>query len=77
MRTLCVACHGDVTNAQCAERRVARQKAKKQLRDIMSGLANVPKSRSNDSVLQVLYYSNSNQHGLYKETNSNFLCFMN
>ncbi|KAG7954971.1 hypothetical protein I3843_11G048400 [Carya illinoinensis] len=38
MRTLCVACHYDVTTAQCAERRSTRAKAKKQLKVIMHGL---------------------------------------
>ncbi|KAJ0049423.1 hypothetical protein Pint_16189 [Pistacia integerrima] len=40
MRTLCVACHYDVTKAQCAERRSTRAKARKQLKVIMSGLRN-------------------------------------
>ncbi|XP_057791867.1 uncharacterized protein LOC131008825 isoform X2 [Salvia miltiorrhiza] len=40
MRTLCIACHADVTTAQCAERRIARKKAKKQLKETMSGLIN-------------------------------------
>ncbi|XP_024170416.1 DNA annealing helicase and endonuclease ZRANB3 isoform X3 [Rosa chinensis] len=40
MRTLCVACHSDVTRAQCAERRSTRSKAKKQLKAIMSDLKN-------------------------------------
>ncbi|XP_034673278.1 DNA annealing helicase and endonuclease ZRANB3 isoform X2 [Vitis riparia] len=38
MRTLCVACHSDVTAAQCAERRSVRIKAKKQLKVIMNSL---------------------------------------
>ncbi|KAL5544566.1 hypothetical protein UlMin_008350 [Ulmus minor] len=41
MRTLCVACHYDVTKAQCAERRAARVKAKKQLKAVMNALKNV------------------------------------
>nr|XP_011464335.1 PREDICTED: DNA annealing helicase and endonuclease ZRANB3 isoform X2 [Fragaria vesca subsp. vesca] len=40
MRTLCVACHSDVTRAQCAERRSTRSKAKKQLKEIMSEMKN-------------------------------------
>ncbi|KAJ4713121.1 DNA annealing helicase and endonuclease ZRANB3 [Melia azedarach] len=40
MRTLCVACHYDVTTAQCAERRSTRAKARKQLKVIMDGLRN-------------------------------------
>lgn len=38
MRTLCVACHYDVTAAQRAERRVMRSKAKEQLKVIMREL---------------------------------------
>ncbi|KAF2312835.1 hypothetical protein GH714_040885 [Hevea brasiliensis] len=38
MRTLCVACHYDVTAAQRAERRVTRAKAKEQLKVIMNDL---------------------------------------
>lgn len=40
MRTLCVACHSDVTRSQCAERRSTRSKAKKQLKAIMSAIKN-------------------------------------
>ncbi|KAI4343927.1 hypothetical protein L6164_011216 [Bauhinia variegata] len=40
MRTLCVACHYDVTAAQCAERRRKRAEAKKLLKNIMSNLKN-------------------------------------
>ncbi|GAB2270052.1 hypothetical protein Dimus_004966 [Dionaea muscipula] len=36
MRTLCVACHADVTAAQCAERRLAR----KQLKNILMNMKN-------------------------------------
>ncbi|KAJ8753320.1 hypothetical protein K2173_019719 [Erythroxylum novogranatense] len=38
MRTLCVACHYDVTAAQCAERRITRAKARKQLKTTIRGL---------------------------------------
>ncbi|XP_028753666.1 DNA annealing helicase and endonuclease ZRANB3 isoform X2 [Neltuma alba] len=38
MRTLCVACHYDVTTAQCTERRKERAKAKKQLKLVMGEL---------------------------------------
>lgn len=41
MRTLCVACHTDVTAAQCAERRLAKEKAKRQLKIIMNNLKGV------------------------------------
>ncbi|KAK4841748.1 hypothetical protein QYF36_009801 [Acer negundo] len=40
MRTLCVACHYEVTVAQCAERCSTRAKARKQLKVIMKGLKN-------------------------------------
>ncbi|XP_010546167.1 PREDICTED: DNA annealing helicase and endonuclease ZRANB3 isoform X2 [Tarenaya hassleriana] len=40
MRTLCVACHADVTAAQCAERRDIRSKARKQLKTTLKELKN-------------------------------------
>ncbi|PIN17307.1 DNA helicase [Handroanthus impetiginosus] len=51
MRTLCVACHADVTTAQCSERRAARDKAKKLLKETMKGLIN-KNSHKVDNVLQ-------------------------
>ncbi|XP_071701949.1 uncharacterized protein [Rutidosis leptorrhynchoides] len=41
MRTLCIACHAEVTAAQCAERRSERAKAKKQLNRLLANLKNV------------------------------------
>lgn len=41
MRTLCVACHAEVTAAQCNERRSERAKAKKQLNRMMANLKTV------------------------------------
>ena len=38
MRTLCVACHAEVTAAQCSERRSERAKAKKQLKRMLANL---------------------------------------
>ncbi|XP_024977152.1 DNA annealing helicase and endonuclease ZRANB3 [Cynara cardunculus var. scolymus] len=38
MRTLCVACHAEVTAAQCTERRSERAKAKKQLNRMLAKL---------------------------------------
>ncbi|KAL3617824.1 hypothetical protein CASFOL_038145 [Castilleja foliolosa] len=52
LRTLCVACHADVTAAQCSERRFARKKAKKQLKETMHDLMNTEKSGKNDNALQ-------------------------
>lgn len=40
MRTLCVACHYDVTVAQCTERRMTRANAKKQLKVVMNNMKN-------------------------------------
>ncbi|KAL5746769.1 hypothetical protein ACOSQ2_024066 [Xanthoceras sorbifolium] len=40
MRTLCVACHYEVTAAQCAERRSTRAMARKQLKVIIKDLKN-------------------------------------
>ncbi|KAI7748958.1 hypothetical protein M8C21_011089, partial [Ambrosia artemisiifolia] len=41
MRTLCIACHAKVTAAQCAERRLERAKAKKQLNRLLANLKTV------------------------------------
>ncbi|XP_010424730.1 PREDICTED: DNA annealing helicase and endonuclease ZRANB3-like [Camelina sativa] len=43
MRTLCVACHADVTAAQCVERKVIRSEARKQLKNTLKELRNIPK----------------------------------
>ncbi|KAH1126757.1 hypothetical protein AAZX31_06G189900 [Glycine max] len=40
LRTLCVACHYDVTAAQCAERRIAKANARKQLKALMNSMKN-------------------------------------
>ncbi|XP_061358893.1 uncharacterized protein LOC133303060 isoform X2 [Gastrolobium bilobum] len=40
MRTLCVACHYDVTAAQSSERRIARANARKQLKLLMNSMKN-------------------------------------
>ncbi|CAA0825820.1 SNF2 domain-containing protein / helicase domain-containing protein / HNH endonuclease domain-containing protein, partial [Striga hermonthica] len=52
LRTLCVACHADVTTAQCSERRITRNKAKKLLKEAMQGLINDDKCTKIDNVLQ-------------------------
>ncbi|XVF50048.1 hypothetical protein PTKIN_Ptkin04bG0063400 [Pterospermum kingtungense] len=49
MRTLCVACHADVTAAQCIERRSMRMKAKKKLKAIISDLRNAENIEKNAS----------------------------
>ncbi|GKU88872.1 hypothetical protein SLEP1_g3086 [Rubroshorea leprosula] len=49
MRTLCVACHKDVTAAQNAERRTMRIKTKKKLEAIMSDLKNDEKMEKNSA----------------------------
>ncbi|ESQ40715.1 hypothetical protein EUTSA_v10012481mg [Eutrema salsugineum] len=40
MRTLCVACHADVTVGQCAERKLIRSEARKQLKNTLKELRN-------------------------------------
>lgn len=57
MRTLCVACHADVTAEQCADRRKTRNKAKNLLKGITSGLINEEKPRPIDLVLEVRWLS--------------------
>ncbi|KAF8408173.1 hypothetical protein HHK36_007315 [Tetracentron sinense] len=52
MRTLCVACHAEVTAAQCAERRSTRVKAKKQLKVIMNDLKNGGSTEQSDANLE-------------------------
>ncbi|XP_075492000.1 LOW QUALITY PROTEIN: uncharacterized protein LOC142530108 [Primulina tabacum] len=67
MRTLCVACHAAVTTAQCAERRIARNKAKKQLKDIMNGLTDAHKSWHINNVVQdsdLRFQHNNIEHDL-------------
>lgn len=49
MRTLCVACHSDVTKQQCAERHSTRIKAKKKLKAIMTNL----KHKGTETIQQV------------------------
>ncbi|XP_062116617.1 uncharacterized protein LOC133830616 isoform X2 [Humulus lupulus] len=49
MRTLCIACHSDVTKAQCAERRSTRARAKKQLKAIMNGLKDVQNNEQTEA----------------------------
>ncbi|KAF9606503.1 hypothetical protein IFM89_025778 [Coptis chinensis] len=53
MRTLCVACHKEVTAAQAAERRVTRINAKKRLKGILCGLSNGSKIETVNSCLMV------------------------
>ncbi|KAK7291135.1 hypothetical protein RIF29_06044 [Crotalaria pallida] len=50
MRTLCVACHYDVTAAQCTERRIIRANAKKQLKAVMANLKNGLKDASGSNI---------------------------
>lgn len=57
MRTLCVACHADVTAAQCAERRLAKQKAKKQLKIIMNNLKGAQELGKINGEIKVLLFS--------------------
>ncbi|OMO52998.1 SNF2-related protein [Corchorus olitorius] len=47
MRTLCVACHADVTAAQCAERRLMRIKAKNKLKSVLNELRNSENTEMN------------------------------
>lgn len=45
MRTLCVACHADVTATQRTERRLTRIVAKKKLKAVMSNLKTINKPK--------------------------------
>ncbi|XP_076954030.1 uncharacterized protein LOC143628281 [Bidens hawaiensis] len=53
MRTLCIACHAEVTAAQCAERRLERAKAKKQLNRLLANLKSV---QDNQKVLKIMFF---------------------
>ncbi|XP_042500157.1 DNA annealing helicase and endonuclease ZRANB3 isoform X2 [Macadamia integrifolia] len=53
MRTLCVACHSEVTASQCMERRLARAKAKEQLKEIMKSIKNGSNTEQMSSDLEV------------------------
>ncbi|XAR50003.1 hypothetical protein NMG60_11004203, partial [Bertholletia excelsa] len=52
MRTLCVACHANVTAAQCAERRLEKAKAKKQLKVTLNDLRAAEKMEKPDSAVK-------------------------
>ena len=54
-----MACHADVTAAQCAERRSTRAKAKKQLKVIMSDLRNVQSTEGTNNNIEVCSESTS------------------
>lgn len=56
MRTLCVACHADVTAAQCAERCSKRKEAKKKLEILISGLSNGQNIEQNHAKLKVFCF---------------------
>lgn len=53
MRTLCVACHYDVTKAQYADRRSTKIKAKKQLKAVMSDLRALQNVESRETNVRV------------------------
>lgn len=53
MRTLCIACHAEVTAAQCAERRSERAKAKKQLNRLLANLKTV--QDNHHKVLKIIH----------------------
>ncbi|XP_059444296.1 LOW QUALITY PROTEIN: uncharacterized protein LOC132176179 [Corylus avellana] len=52
MRTLCVACHSDVTVAQGADRRSTRAKARKQLKVIMNDLKKYQKTKETNTNIE-------------------------
>lgn len=45
MRTLCVACHADVTSTQHTERRLTKLVAKKKLKAVMNNLKTINKPK--------------------------------
>ena len=55
VRTLCVACHADVTAAQCSERRITRADAKRELEAAMKKLDGPQMHDAIDSNLEVSF----------------------
>ncbi|KAK1435844.1 hypothetical protein QVD17_01615 [Tagetes erecta] len=53
MRTLCIACHAEVTAAQCAERRSERAKAKRQLKRLLANLKTVQDKQKDHSECRI------------------------
>lgn len=64
MRTLCVACHFDVTAEQRAERRLVRLKAKKQLKDAITDIKKGGNTGRIDTDIQVCACIISCRHSL-------------
>ncbi|CAI9284011.1 unnamed protein product [Lactuca saligna] len=65
MRTLCIACHADVTLAQCCERRSERAKAKKQLKRLLANITlvnNCKEKETDDDDLLVVNVPGSAYH---------------
>ncbi|CAH1428314.1 unnamed protein product [Lactuca virosa] len=65
MRTLCIACHADVTLAQCRERRSERAKAKKQLKRLLANITlvnNCKDKETDDDDLLVVNVPGSAYH---------------
>ncbi|CAN1795740.1 DNA annealing helicase and endonuclease ZRANB3 [Linum perenne] len=69
MRTLCVACHYDVTTAQGADRRLARAKARKQLKAAMAELDQDQNSEKSDRSSKA--YSASTETSLVSKDDDN------
>lgn len=55
MRTLCVACHADITAAQHTERRLTRLVAKKKLKAVMSNLKSTKKPKQKVDEAEVCF----------------------
>ncbi|XP_045825146.1 DNA annealing helicase and endonuclease ZRANB3 isoform X2 [Trifolium pratense] len=65
MRTLCVACHHDVTAVQCADRRIIRANARKQLKELMNTMKNSMKGVAGINTItkeQLLYAEQEYMH---------------
>lgn len=60
MRTLCVVCHAEVTKAQQTERKLAKRRAKEQLRNALKELKDGEHMKQNNSNLDVSIHSTWN-----------------
>ncbi|KAK4750446.1 hypothetical protein SAY87_003928 [Trapa incisa] len=61
MRTLCVACHSDVTAIQCGERRAQRKQTRRQLKAILASLKNNDNTKVSEANTMVSINANSEE----------------
>ncbi|KAK4781882.1 hypothetical protein SAY86_015984 [Trapa natans] len=67
MRTLCVACHSDVTAIQCGERRAQRKQTRRQLEAILASLKNNDNTKVSEANTMVSINANSEEAAVEDE----------